>query len=456
MADTGYRFYRNNLGYVEALPWAGNIPTGYTPITQEEFLRVTDETGAQTGMTRQWWEQRIPGITTQQNVDSGLTLVDGKPVTTSSIEQAKQEEAAVAAGTMTKVPVGSGFGYVPVGSPGEAQLQGKDTSTMTFDPKYGTQSLPTTPTQSNQGMQLQFYKPDPNDPTVYVNDGQSSRPISLQEYKALTGQNDVPDNQLDWSRVQNGSIPQSGTQDPNAKPPVTGGPTGIQNPGVLGDPNFSTGVPELDAMYQRLSKYLEDLISAGQKLNPNIELTPQEVQRFMDQATSEIEPFYKQQFDTIKEDVRRSLDSLQKNYDLAKQDREAQFKQTLAGARESAADRGVIFSGGRAKTEQDIAQAQTRDLESLGLSVSNQAGNLLRSGASQIGSRNLSGLGIPSLSTYNATTSGEGALTPGRSLDFYTPTDMTGSLEYQQRADQRQLADFLTQQEVQKRSLTFT
>lgn len=39
--DTGFRFYTftvNGEEYAEVLPWLGNIPTGYTPITQKQFL----------------------------------------------------------------------------------------------------------------------------------------------------------------------------------------------------------------------------------------------------------------------------------------------------------------------------------------------------------------------------------------------------------------------------------
>lgn len=39
--DTGFRFYSfsvNGEEYLEILPWLGNIPTGYTPLTQTQFL----------------------------------------------------------------------------------------------------------------------------------------------------------------------------------------------------------------------------------------------------------------------------------------------------------------------------------------------------------------------------------------------------------------------------------
>lgn len=39
--DTGYRFYvfeTNGEEYLEVLPWVGNIPVGYTPISKQEFL----------------------------------------------------------------------------------------------------------------------------------------------------------------------------------------------------------------------------------------------------------------------------------------------------------------------------------------------------------------------------------------------------------------------------------
>lgn len=41
LPDTGWRFYRfsvNGEDYYEVLPWAGNVPFGYTMITQQEFM----------------------------------------------------------------------------------------------------------------------------------------------------------------------------------------------------------------------------------------------------------------------------------------------------------------------------------------------------------------------------------------------------------------------------------
>jgi hypothetical protein len=59
---------------------------------------------------------------------------------------------------------------------------------------------------ATQGLQMPptFYKPDPNSPNVY--DAQGNL-VSLQQYKQATGQTDVPDNQLNWSAVQNTQVP---------------------------------------------------------------------------------------------------------------------------------------------------------------------------------------------------------------------------------------------------------
>ncbi len=49
-----------------------------------------------------------------------------------------------------------------------------------------------------------FYKPDPNNPQVYDAQGKA---IDLATYKIATGQQNVPDNQLNWQYVQNAQVP---------------------------------------------------------------------------------------------------------------------------------------------------------------------------------------------------------------------------------------------------------
>ena len=69
---------------------------------------------------------RATGLKAEQfnpNQTSGITMVNGIPTQISAIQAEEANKAAVAAGTMKAVPIGSGFGYVPVGSAGDINLQ---------------------------------------------------------------------------------------------------------------------------------------------------------------------------------------------------------------------------------------------------------------------------------------------------------------------------------------------
>lgn len=68
-------------------------------------------------------------------------MVNGKLTTKSAIDQNAANEAAVAAGTMVKVPIGSGFGYIPKGSAAEANYNNpvtQPTATSTTQPTMTT------------------------------------------------------------------------------------------------------------------------------------------------------------------------------------------------------------------------------------------------------------------------------------------------------------------------------
>lgn len=290
-------------------------------------------------------------------------------------------------------------------------------------------------------LSLQFFKPSQSSPTVVDNQGNY---VSKEDYLRITGQQGLPDNQINWSYVQQGPPP--GIPSNQSNVPLGGADT---------PEGFSTGVPELDELYNRMEKYITDLQAQGKKLNPNIEISPQTAQQFLNQATSEIEPFYAQKFRAIEENVRRNLSEQQRSYELQKEGQQAQFKQNLENIRERNAQAGTAFSGRRNLQEQQAQESQQRSLEGLGLSTGSQLGGTLRSAESQIGTGRTLGLGVPNVNVPTATTAGQGDFTSGRSLDFFAPQGVTGSLEYSQRADTRQLQDFLKDQEVKRRVLSF-
>lgn len=190
-------------------------------------------------------------------------------------------------------------------------------------------------------------------------------------------------------------------------------------------------------------------------VNPNIEITPEQVQAFIDQAEAEVEPYYSNIIRVAKDSLNRGLQDLQKQYELDKQAFEANFKQNLDTRREDLAGRGLAFSGNRGRQEQNMADAANLSLEKSAQSASQAAQNAVSAAEVKLGSRNITDLSLPNLSQYTASTSGAGSVSASRTLPFSTLGGVTGDVEYNRNQDVRQLSDFLQQQEVRKRVLNF-
>ena len=134
--------------------------------------------------------------------------------------------------------------------------------------------------------------------------------------------------------------------------------------GGSGDGSYApTGNPELDAILQEMQKYLDNLTASGQVVNPAIELSPEMIQQFLDQAESEISPYYAGQIRAIKGDLSANLQYLQQQYGLEKQAEEAKLKSNLGSYREQAAGAGLAFSGGRGQQEGEYIAGTNRQLQ---------------------------------------------------------------------------------------------
>ena len=216
-----------------------------------------------------------------------------------------------------------------------------------------------------------------------------------------------------------------------------------------------TGNPQLDAVLGRLEQFLEQQTQAGKTLNPNIQLDQQTVQRFLDQATQEVEPFYASQIKSLRDELSSNLGRAQKEFDLGRQKSLQDFQTGLEESRESSAGRGVVFSGQRGFKEQQSAEAQQRQLELSATQSANATAGILQQGERTIGTRNISDLINPSFSGANVSLAGRGSFTPTSPVSSFSPGNITGSLERQKLLDVQNLKNYLSQQEQQRRVLNF-
>lgn len=199
------------------------------------------------------------------------------------------------------------------------------------------------------------------------------------------------------------------------------------------DGSYDTGNPQLNDMLLQLQQYLDRVKASGQVVNPSVELSPSQIQGFLDQASREISPYYASQIGAIKDDLTKSIDNLQKQWEIQKETDQATFKQNLATQRENNAGSGLAFSGVRGAAEEGLVSAQQRSLDLGALQTENQLGGNLRTLEGKIGSSNL-----PTLPTFQGSTvsaTGEGGFGAGRTLNFAPTGGVSGTLPGQQTTD---------------------
>jgi hypothetical protein len=237
---------------------------------------------------------------------------------------------------------------------------------------------------------------------------------------------------------------------------TSGGNSGVNTGGNTGGTGYDTGDSTLNSILTQLGTILDNMAAAGKTVNPNIELTPSEITAFLDQAKTELNPYYTSYIDSIKKDLDEDLKVLKQNYDLEKEDRLATFKSNLANQRENEATRGTIFSGERLTRANAIKSESERSLESLGLSTTSTAQKAGTTAERDIGSLGLSGLSSPSIEKGSLSLLGEGQYVPIESRNLYDLQSGVYGTTTQARttAEQTRAAE-LEKAEREKRALNF-
>src|SRR3990167_4173116 len=167
----------------------------------------------------------------------------------------------------------------------------------------------------------------------------------------------------------------------------SGGGTGGTGTGLGGG---GTGDPAQDALLQQFQTMINNQIAEGNQLNPALNIDQNTINRFLEQAKSEVAG------------------------------EEAQFQQNLGGFREQQAGAGTAFSGGRATQELGQQAGQNRALSGLSDLYANRFRELGRGAEEKIGAGNVS-YQLPSLQRRQASLAGAGGFQGAGSVGGYTP-----------------------------------
>ncbi|RJO60401.1 hypothetical protein C4544_05240 [candidate division WS5 bacterium] len=221
-------------------------------------------------------------------------------------------------------------------------------------------------------------------------------------------------------------------------------------------PKYQTGNEILDETLKGVREYLETLKAQGMKLNPAIEITPEVTQRFINQAETELSPYYSSRIKVIKNDLNRNLETLNKQYLSQKARAETEFRNSLAATQEDFADRGLTFSGQRQKTEGQFGESAGRYFEDLASSFAEKGREFGTTAERTLGSRELDGLTSPSITTYKPEIGTDFNLSETGSRSLFSPeSGVVGSLEREKLAAKKARELELEKAYRQNRALTF-
>lgn len=198
-----------------------------------------------------------------------------------------------------------------------------------------------------------------------------------------------------------------------------------------GTGEISTGSPALDAILKELRDVVAQNQQNGSVVNPEIEITPDLVSKFIEEAKKVVNPHTQQLINENIQSINASLKSLGEQFKSAQEGEIGKFGQDLLGYREEAAGRGVAFSGGRGMGEKNKIEAQNRSLGDLENLYGGQIGNVLRSGSAALGkgveglTGSMASFQLPEIAGKRVgadTTKGSSTALSGPSLDYsYDP-----------------------------------
>jgi len=196
--------------------------------------------------------------------------------------------------------------------------------------------------------------------------------------------------------------------------------------------NENTGNPLYDQLIKNINSIVDQAKAGGKKLNPQLDLSkPEVLQQFIDQAATELDPYYKTLFKAARQDIYSYMDNAQKQYELVAKQEAEKFRRSLGDSRESAAGRGMSQSSNQMFSEQNLMSDTNASLESAYNKQSYDLGGKIRDYTYAYGTDQ--GLTTP-VKQYGVTNTPSGSQYT-RQLNTLTPESaITGSEEFKARA----------------------
>lgn len=248
----------------------------------------------------------------------------------------------------------------------------------------------------------------------YATEGQKPNPLSPLAWLAQQ-QQAAPAPQTAPTPAQQAAPPPPPLQRPQqqAAPTTDWSAMAAKDPflaELLKDPakraEFEALPEEVKPMFLQAARSLSKSIEAGKVVNPDIEITPQKIGEFYEQAKRELDPYYTEQFNALENDISLSLQRMTDDYNRAVADARDPFRRALDRQAGTEANQGTAFSSGRLDRQNAMVTEQQQRLDDLRRRTEESGQNLLRGYEGQVGSDRARRITLPSLSSATATARG--------------------------------------------------
>lgn len=224
--------------------------------------------------------------------------------------------------------------------------------------------------------------------------------------------------------ISTGQIPGAG-----ATPGAPGAPQDNNTLQVLDEEIDLSGLdPEAKLYVQTILDQLEALVAKGEQINPDIDISDEQLLQFLDEAKADLAPFFDQIFQESRKDLLLNLQSLKAETELGLGQQERAFDRGLRDIREEAGETGLTFSGRKARAEQELRSGTNENLATLRRRSNELFSQTSRTAERELGSEALTGFKAPQ--GINFATAGPEGLQFGGTEDLFKLSGgLTGRLE---------------------------
>ena len=179
---------------------------------------------------------------------------------------------------------------------------------------------------------------------------------------------------------------------------------------------FNQMEPLYQKWYMDIAQGVAKRVEAGEVVNPNIEIDLAMTQKFTDQATQELDPYFQEQVNNKQQDVNTAIERLTQDFETGVRNSEDIFKQTLANNAESEANAGLTYGSERGVRENQTVNKKQQDIDAALLSTQRDIQDKQIAGERALGSSMFSS-SVP-VNAYSVSNTG---YTNAGSRSLYTP-----------------------------------